>query len=108
VVVSAELTAIATLLAAIGALVTAGVGALVARSNNQRAVEAAKSAEAAKIAAQQSQREIIATKEGVFELGKQVDGRLSELLTATRKSARAEGVAAGEQAQRDRAAGPQP
>lgn len=47
----------------------------------------------------------------VYELGKRVDGRLTELLTAQaqkhmaeEKVARAEGVRAGEQAQRDRAA----
>lgn len=94
------ITAVATLIAAAGALIVALVGAFVARSNSLRAASAAS---AAKVAAESAKADIIATKEGVFELGKQVDGRLSELLIETRKSARAEGVAAGEQAQRDRA-----
>jgi hypothetical protein len=105
---SPDIADIATFVAALAAFVTATVGALVARSNNQRAVAAAKAAEAAKAAAESAKADIIATKAGVFELGKQVDGRLSELLDVTRKASRAEGWAAGEQAQRDRAAGPQP
>lgn len=37
-----------------------------------------------------------------------INSRMDELLALTRTEARAEGVAAGEQSQRDRAAGPQP
>lgn len=84
------ITALAALVAAVGGIVAAVL------------------ANRAKMTAEDSHAQIIATKEGVFELGKQVDGRLTELLNATRQSARAEGVAAGEQAQRDRAAEPQP
>jgi hypothetical protein len=44
---------------------------------------------------------IIATQDGVFEVGQRIDGRLSELLETTRALSRAEGKAEGEQAQRD-------
>jgi len=45
---------------------------------------------------------IVRIGEDVYEIGRRVDGRLSELLAAEKGQARAEGVAAGEQSQRDR------
>lgn len=42
----------------------------------------------------------------VREVGKRIDGRLTQLLESSTKLARAEGVAVGEQSQRDRAADP--
>ena len=98
------LTAVAAVVVALAALVGAVVTGLVARATSIRAANAA---EGAKAAAEASHAEIVETKAGVFELGRQVDGRLSELLAQTRLSSRAEGVLAGEQAQRDRASGPQ-
>jgi hypothetical protein len=85
------------------------------------AAKAAKDAADAVIAAKQSlddaKAEIVAaTKDGAIVIGKQLDGRLSELLREARMLARAEGKAEGiivgkaqgEQAQRDRTAAPQP
>lgn len=91
----ADITAVATLVAAVGALIVAIVTAYNARS-------ARTAAEESKAAAEQSKAEIVATKEGVFELGKRVDGRLSELLAASIAAAKADGVTIGEQAERDR------
>jgi len=94
----ATITSIATLVAAVGAVLAVIVGFL----NNRRAVAAASAAEtaryaaeAAKLAAQQSQAEVVLTKEGVFELGRQMDGRLSQLLESTNALSRAEGLAQG-------------
>lgn len=70
----------------------------------RQSVEAKHLASDAKDAAESARVEIIATKNGIFEVGKQLDGRLSELLISSNAAARAEGVAAGEQSQRDRAA----
>ena len=47
---------------------------------------------------------VILVGDRVMQVGDQLDGRLSELLREARALARAEGVAAGEQAQRDRSA----
>lgn len=93
-------------LAGVAALVTAvGILALQVRSG--------KKADDAKAAAEDAKAILVNTADGVFELGKAIDGRLSALLAAKEaefaseiKRARAEGVAAGEQAQRDRAAEP--
>jgi hypothetical protein len=107
----ATITAIASVIAAIGLIVT-GVLAYLARRATlaaaERATVAADAAVAAQLAAESSKKAIVATQDGIFELGKQIDGRLSELLKSSSALARAEGVAQGEQAQRDRAADPQP
>jgi type II secretory pathway pseudopilin PulG len=87
----ATITALGTLVAAIGALVISWNNRRAAAEAREKAAVAAAAAEAAKLAALDSQREIIATKEGVFEVGKQIDGRLTELLTLTKESALAEG-----------------
>jgi hypothetical protein len=50
-------------------------------------------------------RELAIVRGKVVEIGKQVDGRLSELLASEVGRAHAEGVTAGEQSQRDRASG---
>ena len=80
------ITAIAALVAAIGGIVAAIL------------------AHRAKATAEAAEKAVVAVGDNVFELGKRMDGPLSELLSTTRALARAEGVAAGEQAQRDRAA----
>jgi hypothetical protein len=58
------------------------LGALIIGLRNSRKVDDAKA-------------EIVQTKDGVFELGKAVDGRLKELLEITKSAATAEGHAAG-------------
>ncbi len=83
-----------------GTIAIIGAIALAYRQASSARQEAAD----AKLAALDAKREIIATKTGIYEVGKQLDGRLSELLATSNAAARAEGVAAGEQAQRDRAA----
>ena len=64
-------------------------------------------AKAARIAAEQSKDGLAVVGGNVYNLGKAVDGRLSELLASTEKMARAEGHAAGEQSQRDRQSPPE-
>ena len=97
------LTALAALVAAVGGVVAAILGYL----NRRKVIAAAEAAaiakiaaDAAKVAAENSQREIVATKDGIRILGERIDGQLDKLLAG----ARAEGHAQGEQAQRDRAA----
>jgi hypothetical protein len=91
---AAVLTALGVLVAAIGSVSAVVVGYLNRRAMTaakDKASDAAAAALVAKTAAEDSKREIIATKDGVFELGKQIDGRLSQLLELTRESALAEG-----------------
>lgn len=87
--------AIATLVTAIGAVIIGWRNSRKADEAREKAALAAAAAHTAKEAALASQAEIIATKEGVFEVGKQIDGRLTALLEITRKSAYAEGQLAG-------------
>lgn len=91
--VPATLTGISTLVAAIGALVVSVLGAW-------RASSARRAADAAKVIAEDSKIEIIATKQGVFELGKQLDGRLKLLLETTASASRAAGRVEGRQEER--------
>ncbi len=98
---AATITALATLVAAIGAV-------LVGIRNSRKAEVAAIAATIAKEAAEASQREVVATKDGVFEVGRQIDGRLTQLMATATALARAEGIAQGEQAQRDRSSEAQP
>ena len=103
--------ALTKLVIAVGVIVTAALTFLNRRSVRaaaERATVAADAAVAAQVAAEAGKKAIVATEAGIFELGKQIDGRLSELLKSSSALARAEGVAAGEQAQRDRASEPQP
>jgi hypothetical protein len=88
-VVVALISAVGIVLAAVIGL----VGTVVVRKLN-----------AAKAAALQTATTLIEVGDKVFAVGEQVDGRLSELLREARALARAEGVAQGEQSQRDRAA----
>ena len=99
---------------AIATLVASAAAALIALKNNQRANEAKVSAieakasaviassdaAAAKIAAEESRAEIVATKDGVFELGRQLDGRLQELIRSQTELARAQGRIEGRAAER--------
>lgn len=84
------ITAIAALVAACG-----GILAAVLAYRARRGVEVA--------------TEALTIIEGeVREVGERIDGRLSELLKSSSALARAEGVAQGEQSQRDRSADSQP
>jgi hypothetical protein len=81
----ATLTALATLIAAVGALFISWRSA---RS------------------AQDAKTEIISTKDGVFEVGKKIDGRLTELLKLTEAAARAQGLLNGRAAEKAESKGP--
>jgi hydroxyethylthiazole kinase-like sugar kinase family protein len=87
-------------LTAIGALVAALTAAFIAYRNSRTTAEAKAAALAAKLAAAESKTEIVATRDGVFELGKRVDGRLEELLELTKQSALAAGRLEGRASQR--------
>jgi hypothetical protein len=66
---------------------------------------AAVAAEKAAVAAQKAEDavgEIVAVKGSIFALGKQIDGRLSELLKSTAALSHAEGVVEGEKNRSDR------
>jgi hypothetical protein len=89
------LTAIATLIAAISAVVLTWRNAIRARKVQEAAVAAHEAALAAKTIAEASKAEIIAVQGGVYELGKRLDGRLEQLLKLTDAAARASGRAAG-------------
>jgi hypothetical protein len=102
------LTSLGTLIAAVGAVAIGFRNSRKADAAKDKAAIAATAAAVAKEAALASQREVMVVGDKVVEVGKQLDGRLSELLREARASARAEGVAAGEQAQRDRASEAQP
>jgi hypothetical protein len=62
---------------------------------------------AARIAAEQATHGVTVVDGKFYDLGRAVDGRLSELLDQTKKLAHAEGKLDEAQAQRDRAAEPQ-
>lgn len=83
--------AIATLVTALGAVAVGWRNSRKADAAKEEAALAAAAALTAKEAAEASKREIVATKDGVFEVGKQIDGRLSELLKLTEQAALAEG-----------------
>jgi hypothetical protein len=82
--VAANITAVAALVAAIG-----GIVAAVLSYRARRRVEDVEAL-------------VINIDGEVREVGRRIDGRLSKLLETTGALARAEGVAQGEQAQRDR------
>lgn len=112
---SATITSIGTLVAAIGALITASGAAWLALRNSRRAEEARSraaadvqiakdAADAAAIkaaiaaeAAADAKQAIVKVGDDVFLVGKAIDGRLSELLALTRTSALAEGRLAAEE-----------
>jgi hypothetical protein len=83
---AAIITAVAALIAAIG-----GIVAAVLAHRARKRVDVVEKA-------------LITIDGEVREVGKRIDGRLSELLRSSGALARAEGVAQGEQAQRDRSA----
>jgi hypothetical protein len=84
---SAEvIVAVATLVTALGAVIVAW--------------RAAGRAKEAKDAADSNRLEIVATKDGVFEIGKRIDGRLTQLLKTTEELARAQGELVGRAAQK--------
>jgi replicative DNA helicase len=124
--IAATVSAVAALITAIGAFAVAWrnskkadrakVEAAVTEQKRLSAIEearvkaavAAAAASAAKIAAEDSNARIIRIGDEIFQLGKRVDGRLSELLDATKAQAHAEGVTQGEADERGRVGGPKP
>lgn len=100
------------------AYITAGgviVGVIVTLLNYRASNAARRDAAAAKAAAETASHGIVEIGGKVYDLGKAVDGRLTQLLEAnaakaavTADLARAEGVHDGERQQRDRASEPQP
>jgi hypothetical protein len=108
--VAEVITATAALVAAVGAVAAVVVGYLNRRAMTaakEKAVHAANAAAEAKAAAQVTSSRLVIVEDKIVEVGKQIDGRLSELLASETGRARAEGIAQGEQTQRDRASGPQ-
>jgi hypothetical protein len=106
--VAQTITALGTLVAAIGAVLIGYRNSRKADAAKADAHQAAVAAAVAKEAALASKREVVIVGDKVLEVGRQLDGRLSELLAEARATSRAEGFTAGEQAQRDRNAEPQP
>ena len=111
---SSTIVAVATLVGALTAMVAALGGVIVAWRNSKKADDArekaavaAAAAQAAKQAAEDMKKEVILTKDGVFEVGKQIDGRLSALLELTKQASlaegRLEGIASQKAAQSSRA-----
>jgi hypothetical protein len=78
------MAALAALAAALGAFLT-GLAALVVGIRNGR------KADVAQQLTEQVRADLIQTRDGVYELGPKVDGKLDELLKATQAAARAEG-----------------
>lgn len=93
---SAEtILALATFVTAAGAVLVGWRNSRKADDAKEKALLAAAAADLAKRAAEDSKREIVLTKEGVFELGKQIDGRLTQLLALTDSEAYARGKLEG-------------
>jgi hypothetical protein len=92
---TAAITAIATLLASSAAALMTWQNAKRARITQDMAIVAQEAAEAAKAAALESKAEIMLTKDGVAEVGRAIDGRLTQLLEEVKKTSRAEGFTAG-------------
>lgn len=91
-------------IAAVGTLVTAVGTILIAFWAYRAKTHAARAAELAA-----SNKGDIAVVQGeVREVGSRIDGRLTALLKSSSDLARAEGVAQGEQSERDRSAPPKP
>jgi len=84
---------------ALGALITAVGVIFIAFLNYRRADNEAVHRKAQELLLKQGNSELVRTNEGIFELGKQLDGRLQELLEVTESAARAKGVLEGRAAQ---------
>jgi len=84
---------------ALGALITA-VGVIVIAFLNYRRAEHERVHRAAQEELlRDGNTELVRTNKGIFALGKQLDGRLQELLEVTESAARAQGVLEGRAAQ---------
>ena len=101
--------AAATFIAALGAFAVAWRNRTRADRATRAAEAAAAKAEAAKLAAEDSNTKLVAIGDSIYELGKQIDGRMSDLLKASEargkaegRALHAEGVVQGEQAERER------
>jgi hypothetical protein len=91
-----DYTDLGTLIAALVAVFLGLRNSRKADDAKDKAVVAVEAANAAKVAAENSQKEIVKTKDGVFEVGAAIDGRLSELLKLTEQAAYAAGKLAGQ------------
>lgn len=89
------ITELATLIAAIGALIVAIMNARSASDARAKAVIAATAAETAAVRAEEGKREVVIVHGEVVEVGKRIDGRLTQLLLLTEKAAHAAGVLEG-------------
>lgn len=89
------------IIAAIGTFLAAAGALIVALRNASRADRAADAAEAAALAAHNSEAQIMVVGKDVVEVGKRIDGRLTQLLAATAKASYAEGQAAGPNGPKD-------
>ena len=85
------IVSVATLVGAMTAAYVAIRNSRAASDARQQAHDAAVRADHARDAARDATREIVSVKGNLFEVGKAIDGRLSELLELTRAAARAEG-----------------
>lgn len=100
----ATLTALGTLVAAVGALYLSFRNSKKADDARDKAIAAAMQAAQAKAEAEDAKGAIVKVGDDLFRVGKQIDGRLSELLELTARASRAEGLEAGrisEKARRD-------
>lgn len=87
-----------SIISAIGGVITA-IGVILIAFWSYRAKE--RVADAVK-QGKLNEAQIIAVGDTIYALGEKVDGRLTDLLRESKAASRAEGVAAGEQSQRDR------
>ena len=91
----ATLTALGTLVAALGALFLSFLNAKKADDARDKAIAAAMQAAQAKAEAEDAKGAIVKVGDDLFRVGKQIDGRLSELLELTARASRAEGMETG-------------
>jgi len=94
------ITDLAGIIAAVGSVITA-LGVILV---GYWAYKGKNRADDAKRASENNNARIVELDGKLYTLGVNVDGRLSELLRVSTEAARAQGVAEGEQAQRDRQA----
>lgn len=93
------LTALAAVITAVGVIV---IGFLTYRRTSRADTVAAKAADAAvqaQSAAMDAKAAVVETKDGIYQIGKRIDGRMDELLAAAKATAHAAGML--EQRERD-------
>lgn len=100
--------ALTGMVAAIGALYVAVRNSRKADEARDKALVAATKASDAADEAKASKAAVMLVGDNVVEVGKRIDGRLSELLETARALARAQGIAEGTEQERKRVAGEKP